>query len=83
MTIRCSHELAAPIYPGTGVQKLVKVTADLTHIPKSSFKKKKGQDGEMYYEVRSAIEMTCYSAHTTYTLVCDGVKYNTVTAEYV
>ena len=78
-----SDELDAPIYPGNRVQKLVKLTADLTHIPRSAFQKKMGKDGEMYYEVEIAIEMTCYSAHTTYVLVCDGVKYDTVTAEYV
>jgi len=83
MTIRCSHEFDAPIYPENCVQKLVKLTADLTDIPTSSFTKKRGKDGKMYYEVPFAVEMTCHSAHTTYTLVCNGIKYDTVTAEYV
>jgi hypothetical protein len=81
--IRCSHELVAPIYSEQGVQDLVHLTADLTHIPISTFKKKKGIDGRMYYEVKFAIEMTCHSAHTTYALIVDGIKYDTVTAEYV
>jgi len=59
------------------------LTTDLAEVPLSSFKKNRGKDGKMYYHLDYAIEMTCYSAHTTYAVICGGIRYDTVTAEYV
>jgi hypothetical protein len=82
-TIGYSQEPEAPLYPGDGVGDLVTLTTDLSEVPLSSFKKKRGKDGKMYYFLGFAIEMTCYSAHTTYAVICDGIRYDAVTAEYV
>ncbi|KAL9130078.1 MAG: hypothetical protein Q9217_001637 [Psora testacea] len=74
----------APIYKDGGdVRHLARLRADLSCIPVGELMQRKGRDGKMYYVVYYDIEMTYYSAHTKYALVYKGVKYDSVTAEYV
>ncbi|KAI9856327.1 MAG: hypothetical protein M1813_009163 [Trichoglossum hirsutum] len=85
-TIKCCEDpynVGAPVHADTGVKNLVKLTADLSKIPYLSFKQKQGTDNKMWYVVEWEIRMTCYSAETKYSLVYNGVEYDTVTAEYV
>ena len=63
--------------------QLVDLTADLTQIPLGAFPKAMGADGCLYYKVNFDVEVTCYSAYTTYELVHDGKNYGPVRAEYV
>jgi len=65
------------------VTKLVELTADLRTIPESQLKQEPGANKQMYYMMKFDIEMICYSAATSYILIYDGVKYDTVTTEYV
>ncbi|KAL9101421.1 MAG: hypothetical protein Q9163_003313 [Psora crenata] len=74
----------APIYKESGdVRHLARLKADLSCIPVSDLMQRVGKDGKMYYVVYYEIEMTYYSAHTKYALVYKGVKYDSVSAEYV
>ena len=63
--------------------QLVHLTADLTQIPIAALPKVMGADGCLYYKVKFKIEVTCYSAYTTYELIHDGKNYGPVRAEYV
>lgn len=67
----------------TEVDDLVKLKADLSYIPESSIEKQYGEDNKQYYYLDWAIEMTTYSASTKYEIEYKGVRYATVTAEYV
>ena len=74
----------APVYKmGSDVKHLARLTADLSCIPVSELTKKMGSDHQMYYVIFYEIEMTYYSAETKYALVYKGVRYDSVTAEYV
>ena len=78
------QDKGAPIYKDGGdVRHLARLKADLSCIPVGELMQKVGKDGKMYYVVYYDIEMTYYSAHTKYALVYKGVKYDTVSAEYV
>ncbi len=67
----------------TAVVDLVKLTADLSYIPESSIDKRYGKDDELNYYLDWIIEMTSYSVSTKYEIEYKGVRYATVTAEYV
>ena len=66
-----------------GVKELVEVVADFSKLPTSSFPIKIGADGREYYEIDYELEITFYSAHTTYELIYNNVNYGAVSAEYV
>ena len=66
-----------------GVKHLARLKADLSCIPQSELMQRVGRDGKMYYVVYYEIEMTYLSAHTRYALVYKGVRYDSVSAEYV
>ncbi|KAK6834215.1 hypothetical protein PG987_008909 [Apiospora arundinis] len=74
---------AAPLARNGNVKVLCHIQADLTQIATSHFRVKRGRDGLDYYEVHCDIEVVYKSASTDYTLIHDGVKYQTVSAEYV
>ena len=77
-------DTGAPIYKdGTNVKHLARLTADLSCIPSGELTKKMGKDGRWYYVVYYDIEMTYYSANTKYAMVYKGVRYDSITAEYV
>ena len=77
---RQPHQLTLPI---DSVTQLVKVEADLSRIPKNKIPKIKGADGKVYYSIDYTIRVTYLSAYTTYELICLGVNYGQITAEYV
>ena len=66
-----------------GVTELVKVTADLSRIPARRIPQEEGADGEMWYKAAYHIQITYYSAYTTYELIYGGVNYGKVASEYV
>jgi hypothetical protein len=83
--IYCDEQtVAAPIHKNSNVRALVKLEADLRQLPKSVLKKtiRTRGDGNRYYSLYCAIEATFYSASTKYVLLCEGKRYDTVTAEY-
>ena len=78
------HDTGAPIYKEPGnVKHLARLTADLSCIPAGELTRNMGKDGKWYYVVYYDIEMTYYSASTKYALVYKGVRYDSITAEYV
>ena len=80
------NDIGAPIYKdgaNGGVKHLARLTADLSCIPTGELERRRGKDGRDYYVVYYDIEMTYYSANTKYALVYKGVRYDSVSAEYV
>ncbi|KAK0706052.1 hypothetical protein B0T26DRAFT_655976 [Lasiosphaeria miniovina] len=73
----------APIARDGDVSLLCHVEADISHIPESQFARRKGVDGQLYYELSCKIEAVYLSASTQYTLLFNGQRYNSVTTEYV
>ena len=66
-----------------GVKELVQLTADISRIPTYLLPTKVGVDGCTYYDIRIEIQVTYYSAYTTYELIHDGINYGIVASEYV
>lgn len=56
---------------------------DFDRIPNSDIPMRKGADGLNYRFLRFDIQVTYYSAYTTYELFRDDINYGSVTAEYV
>ena len=83
LTFTDFHNIGAPMYRHGGVKKLARLKADLSSIPASELDRKIGKDGKEYFKIIFGIEMTYYSAHTTYALIYKQVNYGSVTAEYV
>ncbi|KAF6817805.1 Chaperone protein DnaK [Colletotrichum sojae] len=73
----------APVARDSNVSMVVHVEADVSHIPEHSLARRRGADGQWYYELACKIEAVYLSASTTYTLLFNNQRYNTVTAEYV
>ncbi|KAH0439624.1 hsp70-like protein [Colletotrichum camelliae] len=73
----------APVARDDNVSMLVHVEADVSHIPENMLARRQGSDGQWYYELSCKIEAVYLSASTTYTLLYNNSRYNTVTAEYV
>jgi hypothetical protein len=80
-----SDSLRAPVHRGDSVRQLVTLKADLTHLPQADLAKMitTRNDGLRYYVTAGSVEATFYSASTKYVLLCQGKRYDTVTAEYV
>ena len=73
-----------PVYKDGGeVRHLARLKADLSCIPVGELMQKAGMDGKRYFVVYYEIEMVYYSAVTKYALVYKGVRYDSVSAEYV
>lgn len=73
----------APITRDDNVKVLSHVEADVSHIPENLLARRQGNDGQWYYELSCKIEAVYLSASTTYTLLYNNQRYNTVTCEYV
>ncbi|KAI5467022.1 hypothetical protein BGZ63DRAFT_345199 [Mariannaea sp. PMI_226] len=73
----------APITRDDNVKTLSHVEADVSHIPENLLARRQGSDGQWYYELSCKIEAVYLSASTTYTLLYNNQRYNTVTCEYV
>ncbi|KAG8669583.1 hypothetical protein FPOAC2_08917 [Fusarium poae] len=73
----------APVARDDNVKILSHVEADVSHIPENQLSRRQGSDGQWYYELNCKIEAVYLSASTTYTLLYNGQRYNTVTCEYV
>lgn len=63
--------------------QLVTVSADLSLLPSDGFRKVRGADDNLYYEINYSIEITYYSGYTTYELIYNNTNYGPVAAEYV
>ncbi|KAK1658362.1 hypothetical protein BDP55DRAFT_398047 [Colletotrichum godetiae] len=77
------NQRIAPVARDENVAMLVHVEADVGHIPEHMLSRRQGLDGQWYYELNCKIEAVYLSASTTYTLLYNNQRYNTVTAEYV
>ncbi|OHF00673.1 hypothetical protein CORC01_03990 [Colletotrichum orchidophilum] len=77
------NQRMAPVARDENVSMLVHVEADVGHIPEHMLSRRQGLDGQWYYELNCKIEAVYLSASTTYTLLYNNQRYNTVTAEYV
>ncbi|KAK4692415.1 hypothetical protein P7C71_g4786, partial [Lecanoromycetidae sp. Uapishka_2] len=66
-----------------GVKELVVLKADLSRIPTHLLTTKTGADGQTYYKISYEIQITFYSASTTYELIHNNINYGHVTAEHV
>jgi hypothetical protein len=73
----------APIAEDDDVALLCHVEADVSHIPENLLQRRKGKDGQLHYELSCKIEAVYLSASTQYTMIFNGQRYNSVTAEYV
>jgi len=73
----------APLARDENVSMLCHVEADVSHIPENLLHRRKGNDGQWYYELNCKIEAVYLSASTQYTLLYNSQRYNSVTAEYV
>ncbi|KAF7559220.1 hypothetical protein G7046_g4942 [Stylonectria norvegica] len=73
----------APVTRDDNVKVLANVEADVSHIPENLLQRRQGNDGQWYYELSCKIEAVYLSASTTYTLLYNNQRYNTVTCEYV
>ncbi|KAK3343599.1 hypothetical protein B0T25DRAFT_302302 [Lasiosphaeria hispida] len=73
----------APLTRDENVSLLCHVEADVSHIPENQLQRRKGTDGQQYYELNCKIEAVYLSASTQYTLLFNNSRYNSVTAEYV
>lgn len=84
MTIYSDQTLRdAPVSRDENVKVLSHVEADVSHIPENLLARRQGSDGQWYYELSCKIEAVYLSASTTYTLLYNNQRYNTVTCEYV
>lgn len=80
-----AQSTSAPVHKRTGTTKLVTLEADLAHLTTNDLSStiERQADGHQYYIIEGSIEATFLSASTKYVLVCQGKRYDTVTAEYV
>ncbi|MCJ1373868.1 hypothetical protein MMC20_005098 [Loxospora ochrophaea] len=73
-----------PLYPDDDdVLELVALKADLSRVPENDFPQVTGADQELHFQITYAIEITHFSACTTYELNVNGINYGAVKAEYV
>lgn len=74
----------APLHHCDNVKTLVTLKVNLGSITEPQWKKmiKNGNDGSLCYIVDGNIEVTFWSASTTYKLTCEGGLNAVVTAEY-
>ncbi|KAF5021424.1 hypothetical protein F66182_6518 [Fusarium sp. NRRL 66182] len=84
MTIYNDQSLRkAPVSRDDSVKVLSHVEADVSHIPEHQLGRRKGANSRWYYELNCKIEAVYLSASTTYTLIYNNRRYDTVTCEYV
>lgn len=73
----------APVARDENVSLLCHVEADVSHIPENQLQRRRGNDGQWYYELNCKIEAVYLSASTQYTLLYNNQRYNSVSTEYV
>ncbi|OBT43288.1 hypothetical protein VE00_06923 [Pseudogymnoascus sp. WSF 3629] len=73
----------AVVYFDDEIVQLVRLKANIEHLPQTSSDIETGKDGKMYYVIYFKVEITYQSASTKYELLHKGKRYNAVTAEYV
>lgn len=73
----------APKYPATSVKVLCKLSADLRHVDKSSFKKRKGKNGKIYFDVEYDLVVCTTAGHLKFSLEIGGKELGAVEATYV
>lgn len=73
----------APVARDDHTNLVCHVEADVSHIPENSLQRRRGNDGQWYYDLNCKIEAVYLSASTQYTLIYNNQRYNSVTAEYV
>ncbi|TVY82722.1 Heat shock 70 kDa protein 12A [Lachnellula suecica] len=82
----CDHDsTTAPIHKNSNVKQLVTLVSDLRGLSAEDLESSitRCADGQDWYEISGAVEATYSSASTKYVLLYEGVRYDTVTAEYV
>jgi hypothetical protein len=77
------HSAIAPVHKNQNGRDLVALEANFAQLPRAGIPTERCNDGNMYYVVSGCVEATHYSASTKYVLMCQGKRYDTVTAEYV
>ncbi|MCJ1452970.1 hypothetical protein MMC28_003315 [Mycoblastus sanguinarius] len=77
------YNTGAPLYKTADVTELVRFHADLTRIPSNKILLVEGADLQKYYQISYEIQITHYSAHTTYELIHNNVNYGAVNAVLV
>ncbi|PBP17643.1 hypothetical protein BUE80_DR011587 [Diplocarpon rosae] len=79
-----SESAQAPVHKTDTVRKLATLVADLSHMTTADLQSTivTLADGHQYFSIPGCIEATFYSAWTRYVLLCQGNRYDTVTAEY-
>ncbi|KAG6354698.1 hypothetical protein INS49_004716 [Diaporthe citri] len=73
----------APLGKTETVRELCTVEADLSQIPESQMTKVQGIDGFMYFSTNGQIEIVYKSQTITFTLIYNGQRYNSVTADFL
>ncbi|KAI7782792.1 hsp70-like protein [Diaporthe eres] len=73
----------APLSKTETVRELCAVEADLSQIPESQLTKVQGTDGFMYFSTNGQIEIVYKSQTITFTLIYNGQRYNSVTADFL
>lgn len=65
------------------VVRLVELGANLSNVPEGTFRQDRGADLQIYYTVSFEVEVSYSSAFIKYELICNGVNYGAVAADYV
>lgn len=73
----------APVARDDHTSLVCHVEADVSHLREDQLQRRKGNDGQWYYDLNCKIEAVYLSASTQYTLIFNNQRYNSVTAEYV
>ncbi|KAI3391282.1 hypothetical protein diail_7641 [Diaporthe ilicicola] len=72
----------APLSKTDTVRELCAVEADLSQIPENQITQVRGFDGLMYYSTSGQIEIVYKSQTIRFTLIYNGQRYSTVTADF-
>lgn len=65
------------------VKELMKLKADFSTIPEEQLHRERASGGQEFYKLDFDIEMVMHSASLTFSLIYQGVKYNTVDMEFI
>ncbi|EEA19947.1 conserved hypothetical protein [Talaromyces marneffei ATCC 18224] len=79
-----SESSVAPVHRSDNVKTLMTLKINLRSVSKSQWKRmiRNGDDGKQYYIIEGNVEITFWSASTTYKISCEWGLSATVTAEY-
>lgn len=68
----CNTPDSPPLSRGPSVKLLRRVEADLSSVPTTELKRRRGLDGRMWYDLRCQIEAARGRGGAVYTLVYNG-----------